>query len=202
MNLLWLVSVLTIIGGPPATAAMLAIARDAIVFEGGEPRRFFPYMRQYFWRAWALGLVTFLGTVILVTDIGFYANAVKDPLLGNTGILLLVYVLIVWLEFLLVAWPILVNHPEMSIRDVMRNAAIFTLRMPGVNFGLALMVILLYVSSALFSVLLALAVVAFVSLLVQHYLYLQAPALANFPPLPGEGATEPGIEEDRSPLRW
>jgi uncharacterized membrane protein YesL len=198
MNFLWLVSVLTIIGGPPATAAMLAVARDAIVLQGGEPRRFFPYMRQYFWRSWRLGLASFLGTVILVTDINFYANIVRDPLLANVGVLFLIYLLSVWLEVLLIAWPVLVNHPDMALRDVVRNAAIFVLRHPGANLGLALMVIFLYICSVLVSVLVALAIAALVSLLVQHYLYLQDPLLANLQPLPGE--EEEAIEEEEQRL--
>ena len=196
MNFLWLVSVLTIIGGPPATAAMLAMARDALVMQGGEPRDFLRYMRRFFWRAWGLGLVSFLGTVILVTDIAFYANIMRDnPILVNTGTLFLVYVLTVWIEFLLLAWPLLVSQPDMPLRDVMRNAAILTLRVPAANLGLALLVIALYVLSVSVAIVFALAFTAFVSLLVQHYLYLQAPVLANIPPLPGEGADQVTGEE-------
>lgn len=198
MNFLWLISVLTIIGGPPATAAMLAIARDAIVLEGGEPRRFFHYMSQYFRRSWSLGLVSFLGTAILVTDINFYPSVIRDPLLANVGLLFLIYLLVVWLEFLLIAWPVLVNHPDMPLRDVMRNAVIFALRHPWANLGLALLVIFLYVCSVFLSVLIALALAAFVSLLVQHYLYLWAPTLANFRPFPGAGAS--AIETGEQPL--
>ena len=198
MNFLWLVSVLTIVGGPPATAAILAVARDALVSQGGEPRNFLPYMKQYFWRAWGLGLVSFLGTAILVTDMAFYADVMSgDPVLANAGILFLVYVLIVWLEFLLLAWPLMVNQLEMPLRHVIRNAAILTLRVPMPNFGLALLVITLYVLSVLVAIVFALAFTAFVSLLVQHYLYLQAPVLANFPPLPGEGAAQATSEESQ-----
>lgn len=197
MNFLWLVSVLTIVGGPPATAAMLAMARDALVSQGGEPRNFLPYMRRYFWRAWGLGMVSFLGTVILATDIAFYANVMSgNPVLENTGILFLVYVLIVWLEFLLLAWPLMVNRPEMPLHHVMRNAAILTLRVPAANFGLALLVITLCVLSVFVAIVFALALAAFVSLLVQHYLYLQAPMLANFPPAPGEGAEQATVKEN------
>ncbi len=198
MNFLWLVSVLTIIGGPPATAAMLAVARDALVSQGGEPRNFLPYMKQYFWRAWGLGLVSSLGTVILLTDIAFYANAMSgNPVLVNTGFLFLVYVLIAWLEFLLLAWPLMVNQPEMPLRHVMRNAAILTFRVPVANFGLALLVVTFCVLSFFVAIIFALAFTAFVSLLVQHYLYLQAPVLANFPPLPGERAEQTTGEENK-----
>ena len=74
MNFFWLLSVLTVVAGPPATAAMLAVARDAATEQGGEPRLFFPYVKQYFWRAWKFGLVTLLGSIILVGDIQYYAD--------------------------------------------------------------------------------------------------------------------------------
>ena len=113
----------------------------------------------------------------------------------NTGVSFLLYVLIVWLEFLLIAWPLLVNQPEMCIRDVLRNAAILTLRTPGANFGLALVVLLLCVFSFFFAFAVALALAAFVSLLAQHYMNLQAPVLANFPPRPGAPAVAAKAQE-------
>src|SRR6476469_7951988 len=64
LNLLWLVLVVTVVAGPPATAAMLGVARDAAIGEGAEPRNFFIYLRRYFWRAWGLGLVTLLVSII------------------------------------------------------------------------------------------------------------------------------------------
>jgi len=48
VNLLWMFMVVTVVAGPPATAAMLLVARDAAVGEGAEPRNFFIYLRQYF----------------------------------------------------------------------------------------------------------------------------------------------------------
>ncbi|HEX9987881.1 MAG TPA: DUF624 domain-containing protein [Chloroflexia bacterium] len=195
MNFFWIVLVLTVVGGPPATAAMLGVARDAATGQGGEPRQFFFYLRQYFWRAWGLGLVTFLVSVILLTDLGFYTDLMSENLLLlNIGSIFMLYVLIVWLEFLLIAWPLLVNQPEMPLRHVMRNAAILTLRMPGANFGLALVVIFLCVVSLSFGIILALALAAIVSLMAQHYLHMQAPVLANFPPPPGAGAVPPDEE--------
>jgi uncharacterized membrane protein YesL len=188
LNLLWLLLVLTVVAGPPATAAMLGVARDAAVGEGAEPRNFFIYLRQFFWRAWRLGLVTLLGSVILVTDLGFFAGATSgSSILLKAFYYFLLYALIVWFEFLLIAWPLLVNQPEMSIRDIVRNAGILTLRMPGANFGLALLVLLIFVFSFFLAIAISLALAALVALLVQHYLHIQAPVLANFPPRPGEG---------------
>lgn len=195
LNMLWLLLVLTVVAGPPATAAMLGVARDAAVGEGAEAKNFFIYLRRFFWRAWGFGLLTALGSLILVTDMRFYAGVTGgNPMLANMGAWLLFYVLVLWIECLLVAWPLMVNQPEMSIRDVMRNAAILTLRMPGANFGLALVVAFLSMISFLLALPLSLALAALVSLLAQHYLHIQAPVLANFPPRPGEGAVQ--VEED------
>jgi uncharacterized membrane protein YesL len=198
LNFVWLLLVLTVVGGPPATAAMLAVARDAAIGYGAEPKNFYIYLKQYFRRAWGLGIVTFLGSVILVTDLGFYADALGgNPVLFNAGIFFLLYVLIVWLEVLLVAWPLMVNQPEMSIRDVMRNAVVVTLRTPGAAFGLALLVVILCLFSLALAVLVALALAAIASLLAQHYLHFQAPVLANFPPTVGEAAAQaPIVESD------
>jgi hypothetical protein len=196
INLMWLLLVVTVVAGPPATAAMLGVARDAAVGEGAEPRNFFIYLRRFFGRAWAMGLLTLLGTIILVTDFRFYADVMSgNPILLSTGFWILFYVLIVWLEFLLIAWPLLVNQPEMSISHVMRNAAILTLRMPGANLGLVLIVILLSLFSFFLAIAVSLVLAALVSLLVQHYLHIQAPVLANFPKRPGEGAVAPETEE-------
>lgn len=90
----------------------------------------------------------------------------------------------------------MVNQPQMPLQHVIRNAAILTLRVPAGNFGLALLVVTLYVLSVTVAVVFALAFAAFVSLLVQHYLYLQAQVLANLPPLPGEGAEQATREEN------
>ena len=189
MNLLWLVSVLTVVAGPPATAAMLAVARDAVAGVTDDPGHFFSYVRRFFWRAWGLGLITFLGSVILVTDMFFYAGLVSgNSFLSSMGVFFLLYVLIVWIEFLLIAWPLSVDRPNMRVRDVLRNAGILTLRMPGANFGLALIVILLFVLAFSVAVILAMAYAAIIALLVQHYLHLQASVLANFPASPGEEA--------------
>ena len=191
MNLLWLVSVLTVVAGPPATAAMLAVARDAVAGVTDDPGHFFSYVRRFFWRAWGLGLITFLGSVILVTDMFFYAGLVSgNSLLSSMGVFFLLYVLIVWIEVLLIAWPLSVDRPNMPVRDVLRNAAILTLRSPGANFGLALIVIFLFVVSFSVAVILAMAFAVIIALLVQHYLHLQAPVLANFPESPGEEAVQ------------
>jgi Protein of unknown function, DUF624 len=201
LNLIWLILVVTVVAGPPATAAMLLVARDAAVGEGAEPRNFFIYIRRTFWRAWAFGLFTLLVTVILVTDIGFYGSIFSgNTFLLNMGMWFLVYVLLVWLQFLLIAWPLLVDQPDMRLRDVARNAAIVTLRYPGANLGLALIVVFLFVISFFLAIGLSLAYAALMALLVQHYLHIQVPVLANFPVL-GEGDDERAEDDSENVKR-
>lgn len=191
INLVWAGCVVTVVAGPPATAALLSVARDAAIGQGVEPSAFFFALRRHFWRAWALGLVSAVGTFLFVFDLFYYAAQLSGQgVLLNVGVFFLIYVLIVWLEFLLMAWPLLVNQPKMEMRHVLRNAAIVTLRTPGANFGLAVIVLLLTVFSIWFSPFIGLGLAALVSLLAQHYLHLQAPILAHWPPRPGEDSAE------------
>ncbi|HMA33132.1 MAG TPA: DUF624 domain-containing protein [Chloroflexia bacterium] len=188
LNLVWLGCVATVVAGPPATAALFVVARDAAIGQGAEPSTFFYALRRYFWRSWGLGLVSAAGTFLFVFDLYYYADRLAGTGIAfNVGVFFLVYVLLVWLEFLLMAWPLLVNHPAMGLRHVLRNAAIVTLRTPGANFGLAAIVVLLTLFSIWFSPFVGLGLGALVALLAQHYLHIQAPVLANFPPRPGEG---------------
>ncbi len=198
LNLLWLLAVVTVVAGPPATAAMMAVARDAAVGEGAEPKNFFVYIRRFFWRAWGLGLLTAVGTVVFVTDLRLYSDLLRGtPVLWNIGVFFLLYVLVVWFEFLLVAWPLLVNQPEMSMRNLVRNSLVFTLRTPWANLGLALIAFLLFVLCFVLTIGISLVVAALLSLLAQHYLNIQAPVLANVPPTVGKGpVVHPDTEEE------
>lgn len=198
MNVVWLALVLTVVAGPPATAAMMRLARDAATGYGVDPGNFFIYLRRFFWRAWGLGIVTLVGTIVLVTDIFYYAAALRgNSFLLNLGIMFLVYLLVVWAGLLLIAWPMLVDQPQMAIRDVVRNAAILTLRVPGATFGLVLVVLLVFLFSAAFAVLIFAGFAAFVSLVAQHYLHIQAPILADFEVL-GEDTEGAGVSPGSS----
>jgi uncharacterized membrane protein YesL len=192
INLMWFGFVVTVVAGPPATAALLVVARDSAIGQGTELSTFFYALRRYFWRSWGLGLVSAVGTVLLTFDLKFYSDTLNGSgLLFTMGIVFLLYVLVLWCEFLLLVWPLLVNHPDMELRHVVRNAAITTLRLPGANFVLFFLVLLLTAFSIYFAPFTALALGALVALMAQHYLNVQAPVLANFPPGPGEGPPPP-----------
>ncbi|HUS14748.1 MAG TPA: DUF624 domain-containing protein [Chloroflexia bacterium] len=193
VNVLWLVCVLTVIGGPPGTAALLVVARGATGGHAVDPRTFVTALRPLFWRSWGLGAVSAAGTLFLTVDWAFYRVQLQDLGLGyGAGMLLLTYALVVWLEFLLIAWPLLVDQPHLRLRDVLRNAGILTLRYPAANLGLAVLVLLLVLIALVVAPMIGLAVGAMVALLAQHYLNQQVPALGVFPPLPGEGLEPSG----------
>jgi len=198
LNLVWFLCVLTVVAGPPATAALLVVARESAVGYGTEPSTFFHALRRYFWRAWSLALVTAAGSFLFVFDLYYYNDRLSGLGFATTvGTVFLFYVLILWFEFLLLAWPLLVDQPEMALRYVLRNALICTLRTPGANFGLALLIVVLTALCIWLSPLVGLALGALVALIVQHYLHVQAPVLANFPPMPGEGA--PAAQGESAP---
>ncbi len=187
LNLLWFVCVLTVVAGPPATAALLSVARDAAIGQGAEPSSFFYAFRRLFWRSWQLGAFTAAGTFFLVLDIRFYGLLLSgNSLIYGMGMTMLVYLLLLWCEGLLIAWPLLVNQPQMALRDLLRNTVVFILRAPLLNLGLTAIVALLMLFGLVVSFIIPLALGSILALLVQHYLHLQAPTLAAWPPSPGE----------------
>ncbi len=191
LNLLWFACCLTVVAGPPATAALLSVARDAAIGQGAEPSSFFYAFRRLFWRSWQLGAITAAGTFFLLIDMRFYGLLLSgNSLIYGMGMTLLIYVLLLWCEALLIAWPLLVNQPTMALRDLLRNTALFILRAPLLNLGLTALVALLVLFGIIVSFLIPLALAAVVALLVQHFLHLQAPALAAWPPGPGEMSVE------------
>ncbi len=191
LNLLWFVCVLSVVAGPPATAALLSVARDAAIGQGAEPSSFFFAFRRLFWRSWQLGAITAAGTFFLLIDMRFYGLLLSgNALIYGMGMTLLIYILLLWCEGLLIAWPLLVNQPTMPLRVLLRNTVLFILRAPLLNLALTALVALLLVFGLVVSFTIPLALGAVIALLVQHFLHIQAPALAAWPPSPGETSVE------------
>jgi len=191
LNLLWFVCVISVVAGPPATAALLVVARDAAIGQGAEPSSFFYAFRRLFWRSWRLGAISAGGTFFLLLDIRFYGLLLSgNSLIYGMGMTLLVYILLLWCEALLIAWPLLVNQPDMALRDLFRNTVLFILRAPLLNLGLTALVALLLLFGLVVSFIIPLALGAVIALFVQHFLHLQAPTLAAWPPSPGEASVE------------
>jgi uncharacterized membrane protein YesL len=187
LNFAWFAGVLTVIAGPPATAALLVVARDAAMGVGAEPSTFFAAFRQFFWRSWGLGLITAAGTLFLGYDFVFYMSLLADNALAlGAGLSFFGFLLLLWGAVLLVAWPLLVNQPAMPLRAVLYNALLCTLQAPFAAGGLLILVLLLLLFALAVAFLLPLVLGAFVALLAQHYLHLRAPILAAWPPGPGD----------------
>src|SRR6476659_8003834 len=108
INLMWFGFVVSVVAGSSTKNALLVCARDSAIGQGTELSTFFHALRRYFWRAWALGLVSAVGTVLLTFDLKFYSDTLSGSgLLFTMGILFLLHVLVLWGEPLLPVSPLL-----------------------------------------------------------------------------------------------
>ena len=75
LNILWLALQITIIAGPPATAAMYAAARRVVDGDYLDLRHYWDAMRQMFWPAWKWGAVNLVIVVVVAGNFWFYRNS-------------------------------------------------------------------------------------------------------------------------------
>jgi hypothetical protein len=177
-SLVWFGLSITIIGGPPAAAALYVTARAAILHESPDWRLFLAALRTYFMRAWVLALVGLVGIVIWFVDLQFYLGALGGQgVLGWAGAIFVIYVGVVWLQVLLYAWPIMVCRDDLRLPQLLRNGFIIALRFPFASFINSLFLALLLLASWYLPPLFVLVLPPIVALLGLHSLYLLVPEL-------------------------
>jgi uncharacterized membrane protein YesL len=177
-SLAWVALSLTVIGGPPAGAALFAMARASALHESPDTALFLASLRAYFVRGWLLGLVGALGIAVWVADFYFYTGVLAQAgSIGLVGAALIAYIGVLWLQTLLYAWALLISRDDLRVGQLLRNGAIMALR-----FSTQTLVNTLFVAGLLglsfylpFIAVLALPAVA--ALVGVHTLYLIAPEL-------------------------
>ena len=123
----WLLAQVLVIPGPPATAALFAMARagyDGVFWSAADAWAAF---RVNFWPAWRWGLPN-----LLVIGIGLYNVSVFWNVPGVWAGLrwLWVVVLLVWLGLNLFYWPFYLAAADRSWRNTYANCARFWLLHP------------------------------------------------------------------------
>lgn len=164
LNFLYLLLLIPVITAPPATYALFSQARSLARHEGVTVRDFFLDMQANFLRAWKLGLVTILGSVVVGFDVYYYGaiSAAYGPLA-----VVFLYAVVLWVQLIAYAWAMLTARPDLPIRDHLRNALIFTFRYPIHHLILGLFILLttaLAITLA-FVVLILACIIAHVSLI-------------------------------------
>lgn len=143
-SLVWLVSQLLVIPGPPATMALFYLANQMAHEEIVDPRDFLRAMPRYFWLGWRWGAVNLIVLAILWGDLYFTGQLNESPL---TRILQGVYLtlLVIWLMVQLLSLPFLFEQVSPSLRQGWRNGLVLLTKNPLFSFGVALATLLLLI---------------------------------------------------------
>src|SRR5690349_8031120 len=75
-NVAWVILLLPLVTAPPATAAMFALARQAMLRRPLTLSDFLGALGRFFWKSWGLALLSGLGIGIGVANILFYGQVV------------------------------------------------------------------------------------------------------------------------------
>ncbi len=175
----WLVLALTVVGAPPATAALYAMARATALHEHPDVRLFLAGLRVYFGKSWALGAIGLSGVLFWLVDLLLYMAMAQDfGGLAWFGAVFIAYFGLVWAQTLFYAWPMMVCRDDLRVVDLLRNGVILSMRYPLHNFVTTLFAALLLAITILYiPPLIALATPALLALLGLHNFYLLAPEL-------------------------
>ncbi|HET7087850.1 MAG TPA: DUF624 domain-containing protein [Anaerolineae bacterium] len=136
-NLAWLALQVPIVTGPPATAAMYALARRVVDAEWIGPLDGWLVLRQMFLPAWKWGAVNLVIGLVLVVNFLAYWEA---PGLGWV-ILRLLWgaIALVWFAINLFYWPFWLVQSDRRMMTTARNSLLLLVKRPA--FGLTLAVI-------------------------------------------------------------
>jgi len=146
-NFLWFLLQIPIVTGPPATAAMYAIARR-IADEGiVEFHHGVEAFRQTFLAAWKWGAINLIIIVVVATNFLVYQNV------PGTGWAIIrtiwAVVTLVWLLLNQFYWPLWLVQENRSMRNTLSNCMVILARYPGMTISLAIICAILIAASIL-----------------------------------------------------
>lgn len=144
-NLLWILSNLSIVAGPPATLALFYYTNRLANGEVADLSDYWKAFRRYWATAWRWGAVNLAVIAFLLGDIfltGQSEGSLRQPYIQGLYLALLAG----WLAWQLFTLPFLFEQETMSVRQALRNGAALIGNNPG--FAIALVGILLLVFAA------------------------------------------------------
>ena len=163
LNIVWLALQIPIITGPPATAAMYAIARRLANDETVGLRQAWLELRRLFVPAWKWGAINAVVAVAIVVNFWFYQN-----MAGWIWIALRLgwgAIALGWFAVNLFYWPFWLAQENRSLRTTLRNAMLFLMKEPGLALALVLFSIILISISLLVTLPLAALMMAWLALI-------------------------------------
>ena len=177
-SFVWFALSLTIIGGPPAGAALYSMARAAALHEQPDRALFLASLRAYFGKSWLLALLGLFGIILWLLDLNLYIQLAGGiEIVGFLGAVFIFYIGLVWIQTIFYAWPMMVCRDDLTFAQLLRNSVVLALRYPIHNFVATIFVGLLLALAFYAPPMVVLVIPAFVSLLGIHYLLILAPEL-------------------------
>lgn len=138
LNLLWVGALLTVIGGPPATAAMYQMTASSLDNVDVGPKSYWRAMRQLFLPSWLWAIVQVIVYGIIGFNLIYYASA--------TGIfwgwLRLVWMVggILWSGMNIFYWAFYLRQDDHRIAITYRNVLLMFVRDPLTTVSIMLLV--------------------------------------------------------------
>lgn len=143
-DFLWLLSVVLVIPGPPATLALFAFANRLVKDEAVDLKDFWMALRRYWRPAWRWGWVNLFVLFFLIGDIYLTGRGNPTPMSRFVQSFYLTAVL-AWLLVQLYMLPFLLEEENSSVRQALRNGAVMLGRNPvySVCLGVCLLLVFL-----------------------------------------------------------
>ncbi len=172
LNFIWLLAQVTVVFGPPATAALAAIAGRVADGELIDFSDFWRALRANFGAAWRWGLAQWAIYGVLGYNLFAYAGVT------STGVLALRYawtlMAVAWFTVNLYFWPLYFAQADRRFTTTLGNAFKMALLHPGFTTLYALLALLLIAAFTLTGILLGAVLGAWLSLwgtlVVRHHL--------------------------------
>lgn len=168
-SVLWLLLVLLVIPGPPATVALFYVAGRVVDREDHllEFRDYPRAVARYFWLGWRWGLANLAVLAVIFVDLRYAPELVPASLVFPVQLFFNI-ALAFWLVIQLYALALLFQQDELSLRLAWRNALVMLLQNPLFSLVLAAATALLWWLSLILVVVNLLAGPMFVALAGSH----------------------------------
>ncbi len=166
LNLLWIGFSLTVIGGPPALAAMYRMAADSADGDYVDWRQFGAAMKALVVPAWRWGLLQLGVYGVIGFNLLFYSH--ESGVFWAILRLCWFAGLVIWSALNLFYWPFFLEQDDRRITTTYRNTMVFSITRPGLVFGLVVLSVAVIVVSAMTVILFAFAVLPLVALMTTY----------------------------------
>ncbi|MCS7221160.1 MAG: DUF624 domain-containing protein [Anaerolineae bacterium] len=189
LNAAWLLAVLLIIPGPPATAALLTVTNRMAHGELVSWRIARDAFRRYFWKSWAWAAINLAFVGLLVFNHLYYSAHTSGTVLVLVRAMWAVMAL-VWSALQFYWFPLILEMPGHPIILALRNAGRLALLNPGFTVTLLIVVLLFTAISVALTVMMMLMWTSVLALVANHATLDRLAAYREMRALLGEEAME------------